>query len=133
MAEQQDITEDATQAEDDELLSVNERVASLEQANEEVERLLQQVLDAERKEREDVVAAASVPDGAHEPYRELAVPDVRNMPDDTDGIVVSAQEHVERLHVSTGRTNVRRRDQESKETGFFAKVGAAVMRALRME
>lgn len=133
MGEGLDAVTDTVLAEEDDLRSVNERVASLEQANEEVERLLMRVLDAERREQQDRTDAATMHASGKEPYRDLAIPDVPVMPAQTDGAVLDSQQHIERLRVSMGGTHARRRTEEQKESGFFATVGAAVLRALHME
>ena len=134
--------------------SVNTRVASLEEANEEVERLLREVLDAESGTSKGASAShasrASKPNPAfvRESGRDLNVPDVLGEPSQLepppDGVaererpispeeIMAAQERVERLHTGTGTLSAQRRKLEEKESGFFASVGAAVLRALHME
>ena len=122
--------------------SVNSRVASLEEANEEVERLLRQVLNAESGTGEIDVAPA------RESTRDLNVPDVLDEPSQLESPegesaprerpvseeeLLAAQERVERLRSGTGALSQQRRKLEEKESGFFASVGAAVLRALHME
>lgn len=133
---------------DEEHGSVNSRVASLEEANEQVERLLRQVLESESGAAPSALEGQGATSDTGEPRsgRDMLVPDVLDDPSApkqsskaeperpvSEEEVQAAKERVERLRSGTGTLSAQLRKIEEKESGFFASVGAAVLRALHVE